>query len=393
MKTKLLTSRFSRRAILSVALLTASVAVADSINVTGPGARGVPAITSYVPTNVVPGETLLINHTDDVQLGSMSRIEFRAANNQRVSATLTRLSSKLYRVTVPSGAISGATTLVSPSGATREQPAINIVPPALRARGISIINAAQYQVDSIKKGNTELLSAGAVIPQGEARFIQHSFIAEPSIGLDVRYVYLPPTPAPSADPRVIRLAPAPVPVMTERLICAMTRPDMSTPAKSLTAKLRRELELEDLSPFDLLGASGGQEALWKVFQANRDRTITIQGLGNTGTLTLSETPVMNGTTPSVLPITSRFNISVGMARENPLEITMSVISPTTNERTGPRISIPLPFDAFSTDQIGFFNRTEDDARSDGSFGSQMRLSLTPEIDRKGLPLLVRRVIR
>lgn len=392
MKTPFLASRLSRRAILTAALLTASLSVANAIEVTGPGARSVPTITSYVPTNVVPGETLLINHTDDTPLGAMSRIEFRAANNRRVSTTLTRVSSKLYRVTVPQGAITGPTTLVSPSGVTREQPAISIVVPTLRARGISVVNMAQYQVNSVKKGATEMLPTGTVIPQGEARFLTHNFSTEPSIALDVAYFFLPPTPPPSSNPLVIRLTPAPVPVLTERLLCAMARPDVSTPAKALTAKLRRELELEALSPFDLLGASGGEAALWRVFQARRDRSVTLQGFGTTGTATISETP-FTGTNPGVLPVTRQFNVSLSMSSTNPDEINMSLTTRDTNERIGPRISIPMPFDAFSTDQLGLFNRTEDDLRSDGSFADQIRIGLTPEIDRKGLPLLVRRVFR
>jgi hypothetical protein len=48
--------------------------------------------------------------------------------------------------------------------------------------------------------------------------------------------------------------------------------------------------------------------------------------------------------------------------------------------------VPIPFDVFTTDVLGFFNRTEDDQR-DNDFGTQIR-GQNPSVSP---PLLVRRV--
>ncbi|GEP45418.1 hypothetical protein [Brevifollis gellanilyticus] len=368
-----------RSALFSTALLAASVffpgqASADNINVTMPT---VPRINSYVPDRVAGGETLLMNHTGDVNLGSMSSLEFKATNGRTLSAPITRLTSTLYRVNVPVGAITGVTTLVSPSGDRRDQPAITIVAPTLRARGISVINLTQFRVDSVKKGATELLPAGQFIPAREARFVTHNFSTEPNIALDVRYVYLPPSPPPG----VLTLGEAPVPVLNERILASLPRPTTSGPVTALNTPTRRELELEDLSGFDLMGAVSGAQGHWRIIQGDRKRSMILQGLGNSGTMTLKDT-FLSGNS-----LSRQFNVTFFMAATNPDEISMVVRDPSTNAQVGQTVRIPIPFDVFSTDTLGFFNRTEDDQR-DNDFGTQIR-GQNPNVSP---PLLVRRVI-
>lgn len=374
MKT-LLTTR--RAALLSTALLAASFLLpgkASAIEVTMPA---VPRITSYVPDRVAGGETLLMNHTGDVNLGSMSSLEFKASGGRTLSAPITRLSSTLYRVNVPVGAITGVTTLVSPAGDRREQPAITIVVPTLRARGISVINMTQFRVDSLKKGATELLPSGQFIPAREARFVPHNFSAEAAIALDVRYVYLPPSPPPG----VLTLGEAPVPVLNERILVSLPRPTTSSPVAALKTPVRRELELESLSAFDLMGAVSGAQGNWRIIQGDRKRSMILQGLGNAGTMTLKDTFTSGNS------ISRQFNVSFAMAATNPDEITMIVRDPATNAQVGPTVRVPIPFDVFTTDVLGFFNRTEDDQR-DNDFGTQIR-GQNPNVSP---PLLVRRVI-
>jgi hypothetical protein len=373
MKT-LLTTR--RAALLSTALLAASFLLpgkASAIEVTMPA---VPRITSYVPDRVAGGETLLMNHTGDVNLGSMSSLEFKASGGRTLSAPITRLSSTLYRVNVPVGAITGVTTLVSPAGDRREQPAITIVVPTLRARGISVINMTQFRVDSVKKGATELLPSGQFIPAREARFVPHNFSAEAAIALDVRYVYLPPSPPPG----VLTLGEAPVPVLNERILVSLPRPTTSSPVAALKTPVRRELELEALSAFDLMGAVSGAQGNWRIIQGDRKRSMILQGLGNSGTMTLKDTFTSGNS------ISRLFNVSFAMAATNPDEITMIVRDPATNAQVGPTVRVPIPFDVFTTDVLGFFNRTEDDQR-DNDFGTQIR-GQNPSVSP---PLLVRRV--
>ncbi len=377
-----LTSTTARRgALFSVALLGASFLLpgqtsAAGINVTVPT---VPRINSYVPDRVAGGETLLMNHTGDANLGIMSSLEFKGTSGRALSAPITRLSSTLYRVNVPIGAITGVTTLVSPTGDRREQPAITIVLPTQRVRGISVINLTQFRVDSVKKGATELLPSGQFIPAREARFVPHNFSTEPAIALDVRYVYLPPSPPPG----VLTLGEAPVPVLNERMLASLPRPTTTSPVPALNTPVRRELELETLSAFDLMGAVSGAQGHWRIIQGDRKRSMILQGFGTSGTVTLKDT-FLSGNS-----ISRQFNVSFAMAATNPDEISMIVRDPATNAQVGQSIRVPIPFDVFTSDVLGFFNRTEDDQRiGDNDFGVQIR-GPNPNV---APPLLVRRVI-
>ncbi|MES2597812.1 MAG: hypothetical protein V4662_20940 [Verrucomicrobiota bacterium] len=375
--TSLRSTTTRRGALFSAALLAAGLILpmqASAIEVTMPT---VPRINSYVPDRVAGGETLLMNHTGDANLGIMSSLEFKASGGRTLSAPITRLSSTLYRVNVPIGAITGVTNLVSPTGNRREQPAITIVAPTLRARGISIINMTQFRVDSVKKGATELLPSGQFIPAREARFVPHNFSTEPAIALDVRYVYLPPSPPPG----VLTIGEAPVPVLSERILVSLPRPTTTSPVPALNTPVRRELELEALSGFDLMGAVSGAQGHWRIIQGDRKRSMILQGLGNTGTMTLKDT-FLSGNS-----LSRQFNVTFIMAATNPDEISMIVRDPSTNAQIGQTVRVPIPFDVFTTDVLGFFNRTEDDQR-DNDFGSQIR-GPNPNV---APPLLVRRVI-
>ena len=346
---------------------------ADTINVTG-----IPAnITSFVPTRAAVGETLLVNHTAPTGTASApASLEFRSADGNGRRATVTRVTDKLFRVTIPPGAISGATTLIDAQGNRRAQPAMTIVPAALRARGVSIINKAQYEVDSVKNGATELLPAGSRIPTGEARFVTHSFIAQPSVILTLRYVYLPPQPNPGA----LVIGAAPMPVLGERIVVALPKPNMSTPAKALTAKLRREVELELLSNLDLLGVTD-TPSRWRVIQGTRDRSMEIR---EDGRVTLRDR------FPSGNSITREYILQGVSAGENASSIQFRLVDPTlplpsARDQVLSTITVPVPFDSFATDVLGIFNRTEDN-QIDNSLDAQIRgTSFIP-----APPILVRR---
>lgn len=358
---------------LSAWLPAQRTARADTINVTG-----IPAsITSFVPAKATVGETLLVNHTAPTGTASApASLEFRSADGNGRRAAVTRVTDKLFRVTIPAGAISGATTLIDAQGNRRAQPAMTIVPAALRARGISIINKAQYEVDSVKNGATELLPSGTRIPTGEARFVVHSFIAQPSVILTLRYVYLPPQP----NPGTLIIGAAPIPVLGERIVAALPKPNMSTPAKALSARLRREVELESLSVLDLLGVTD-TPARWRVIQAARDRSMEIREDGRV---------VLRDRFPSGSSITREYLLQGFGNGENAASIRFRLVDPTlpapsARDQVLSTITVHAPFDTFATDALGIFNRAEDD-QIDNSPGAQiLGTSFIP-----APPILVRR---
>ncbi len=319
-------------------LLALSFGLANQLsaqNVVSP--KGIPVITSYVPSGAPAGHSVLANlEVDSTTFGgavngevrTVTHIQFRTSLGMAVSAPVTYVSPKLIRFTIPSTAITGPTTLVNGSlFNSRTQPSFSVVAFAQRPRGFTIINSAQWGVSSVKTGTTELLPANTTLRTGAAHFFPRILTANRPLPLSVTFKNQPTTAIPAA----------PLFSVAESVVVRGS-------TSGLTLVTHTELTLEPFTVAEILrmGATTGN-ARWKVLQRRFDRTMEVTPDGGV-VLTQFAFPINN----TVAPI----NLTIDEANAEFSQTQIRFSLKQGNRRSGEMITMYAPFDTFAATKLG-----------------------------------------
>lgn len=316
-----------------VAIWLLTQTFASAIEVTGPGPRsGVPAITSYAPLFAAVGEKVLanidyINVPREVAV-SVIAIELPSETGFiRVPVTLE--SQRSIGFVVPAGAVSGQPFLIGTGDRRRVQPAFEVVPFSLRARGVTIINDTQYPVGSVKSAGTELLPAGVTIGLGNAGFISMNVTTQTKL-LDIGLVKL------NDDGSMLPLF-----NLQEGVQVAPVRP-----GTTLTLQVRTTLELQRLTLAEALGAVN-ESVEWRITQRGLNRRMIVFPGGEV---------VLEERQGDSRPISAVFHLEEVLWGGNSGHIIFTLRN--GNERIGELISMPAPFDVFAANKLGFFRNDQ-----------------------------------
>lgn len=308
--------------------------------------KGIPVITSYVPSGAPAGHSVLANlEADSTTFGgavtgevrTVSHIQFRTSLGMAVSAPVTYVSPKLIRFTIPSTAITGPTTLVNGSlFNSRTQPSFSVVAFAQRPRGFTIINTAQWDVSSVKTGTTELLTGNATLRTGAAHFFPRILTANRPLPLSVTFKNQPTTAIPSAP-----------------LFSVAESVAVRGSTSGLTLVTYTELTLEPFTVAEILrmgATSGNANARWKVLQRRLDRTMEVTPDGGV-VLTQFAFPINN----SVAPI----NLTIDEANAEFSQTRIRFSLKQGNRRSGEVITLYAPFNTFAATKLGPWNMEDE----------------------------------